>query len=237
MMKLLKTLLTFPFLITVIGCSMPYNDNTFILNNEPTSETTVSEKDDLSSIKIASETKNDMTSVSESAPRSIIFRETSEYTAFVNSLELSDEEFDQFVRENNYNMNGIKTKEDAAELIEKMESMTVPAVENAEIVGITVAVETGYCTIRQKNDTDAVYHVRIDLNAEETISINTTNKVRINSDAANELYYFENQNDQHQYEGSIDGNYVYIWTNNVDKTAADDTISTVTFTTLSDLIE
>ena len=176
--------------------------------------------------------------ISEDVPLILYFREISEYTAFVNSLELSEEEFDRFVRENNYRMNDIRTQDDAAALITTLDSMTVPVIENAEAVGITVAVETGYCTIQQKNDADEIYHVRIPLD-EVPLSIDPVNKTKLSANTSDELYYFENypKQNHHQYEGFLNGSYIFIWTNTADKTAADAVISSITFTTLADLIE
>ncbi len=176
--------------------------------------------------------------ISEDVPQTLYFREISEYTAFVNSPELPDEEFDRYVRENNYHMNGIRTKEDAASLLAKLDSMTVPVIEHAEAVSITVAVETGYCTIQQKNDTDEIYHVRISLN-EIPLSIDPAGKTKLSSNPSDELYYFENQPNQnhHQYEGFLGGNYIFIWTKTEDKSAADEAVSNLTFTALADLIK
>ncbi len=176
--------------------------------------------------------------ISEAPPQTLYFREISEYTAFANSPELPDEEFDRYVRENNYHMNGIRTKEDVASLLTKLDSMTVPVIEHAEAVSITVAVETGYCTIQQKNDTDEIYRVRIPLN-EIPLSIDPAGKTKLSSNPSDELYYFENQPNQnhHQYEGFLSGNYIFIETINEDKSAADEAVSNLMFTTLADLIE
>ncbi|MBQ7313122.1 MAG: hypothetical protein IJW81_06020, partial [Clostridia bacterium] len=115
--------------------------------------------------------------ISEEPPLMLRFREISEYTDFVNSPELPDEEFDRYVRENNYYINGIFTKEDAAALLEKLDSMTVPVIEQAEVVNITIAMETGFCTIVQQTPADEIYFVRIPLN-EPPVSVDPVNKTR-----------------------------------------------------------
>lgn len=174
----------------------------------------------------------------EPPPLTIRFREISEYTAFVNSLELPEEEFDRYVRENNYHMNGIRTKEDASALFVKLDSMTVPVIEQAEAVNITVAMETGYCTVVQQTPADEIYFVRIPLN-EPPVSVDPINKTRLTTDTSDEIYHFTNpaHPNHHQYEGFLDGSYIFIWTKTEDKTAADEAVSNLTFTALADLIE
>lgn len=173
----------------------------------------------------------------EPLPLTIRFREISEYTAFVNSLELPEEEFDRYVRENNYHMNGIRTKEDAAALLAKLDSMTVPVIEQAEAVNITVAMETGYCTVVQQTPADEIYFVRIPLN-EPPVSVDPINKTRLTTDTSDEIYHFTNpaHPNHHQYDGFLGGSYIFIWTKTEDKSAADEAVSNLTFTTLADFI-
>ena len=165
----------------------------------------------------------------EPPPLTIRFREISEYTAFVNSLELPEEEFDRYVREN---------KEDASALFVKLDSMTVPVIEQAEAVNITVAMETGYCTVVQQTPADEIYFVRIPLN-EPPVSVDPINKTRLTTDTSDEIYHFTNPThpNHHQYEGFLDSSYIFIWTKTEDKTAADEAVSNLTFTALADLIE
>ena len=176
--------------------------------------------------------------ISEDPPPTLYFRELAEYTAFADSTGLPDEEFDRYVRENNYHMNGIRTKEDAAALLEKLDSMTVPVIEQAEAVNITVAMETGFCTIVQQTPADEIYFVRIPLN-EPPVSVDPVNKTRLPTDASDEIYCFTNPTHptHYQYEGFLGGSYIFIWTKTADKAVADEAISNLTFTTLADLIQ
>lgn len=176
--------------------------------------------------------------ISEEPPLMLRFREISEYTDFVNSTGLPDEEFDRYVRENNYHMNGIRTKEDAAALLEKLDSMTVPVIEQAEAVNITVAMETGFCTIVQQTPADEIYFVRIPLN-EPPVSVDPVNKTRLPTDASDEIYCFTDSAhpNHYQYEGFLGGSYIFIWTKTADKAAADEAVSNLTFTTLADFIQ
>ena len=175
--------------------------------------------------------------ISEDPPPTLYFREIAEYTAFADSPGLPDEEFDRYVRENNYHMNGIRTKEDAAALLAKLDSMTVPVIEQAEAVNITVAMETGYCTVVQQTPADEIYFVRIPLNG-TPVSVDTVNKTRLTTDASDEIYHFTNpaHPNHHQYEGFLGGSYIFIWTKTEDKSAADEAVSNLTFTTLADFI-
>ena len=176
--------------------------------------------------------------ISEDPPPTLYFREIAEYTDFVNSPELPDEEFDRYVRENNYHMNGIRTKEDAAALLEKLDSMTVPVIEQAEVVNITIAMETGFCTIVQQTPADEIYFVRIPLN-EPPVSVDPVNKTRLPTDASDEIYRFTDSAhpNHYQYEGFLGGSYIFIWTKTADKAAADEAVSNLTFTTLADFIQ
>lgn len=176
--------------------------------------------------------------ISEEPPLMLYFREISEYTAFVNSPELPEEEFDRYVRENNYHMNGVRTKEDAAELLGKMNSMTVPVISQAEAVNITVAVETGYCTVVQQTPADEIYFVRIPLN-EIPVSVDPGNRTRLTTDASDEIYHFTDpaHPNVHQYEGFLRGNYIFLRTNTENKSAADEAVVNLTFMTLADFIE
>ena len=176
--------------------------------------------------------------ISEEPPPTLYFREIAEYTAFADSTGLPDEEFDRYVRENNYHMNGIRTKEDAAALLEKLESMTVPVISQAETVNITVAMETGFCTVVQQTPADEIYFVRIPLN-EIPVSVDTVNKTRLPTDASDEIYRFTDSAhpNHYQYEGFLSGSYIFIETINEDKSAADKAAATLTFTTLADFIQ
>lgn len=176
--------------------------------------------------------------ISEEPPLMLRFREISEYTAFVNLPEMPDEEFERYIRENNYHMNGIRTKEDAAALLEKLNSMTVPVIEQAEAVNITVAMETGYCTVVQQTPADEIYFVRIPLN-EIPVSVDPGNRTRLPTDASDEIYRFTDpaRPNDHQYEGFLSGSYIFIWTKNEDSAAADEAVSNLTFMALADFIQ
>lgn len=176
--------------------------------------------------------------ISEEPPLTIYFREISEYIAFSNSPELPDEEFDRYIRENHYHMNGIRTKEDAGALLEKLNSMTVPVIGQAKAVNITVAVETGYCTVVQQTPADEIYFVRIPLN-EKPVSVDPVNKTRLTTDTSDEIYHLTDLEHPniHQYEGFLSGNYIFLHTNTEDKSAADEAVANLTFMTLADFIQ
>lgn len=82
------------------------------------------------------------TEIPESEPyNQLVFQNVEEYHRFFQAVDLSDSEFLEFIRKENYNMNGIRSKEDLIALKQKLMPVPFPYIANAIITDISILPE------------------------------------------------------------------------------------------------
>ena len=150
---------------------------------------------------------------SESAPQTIYFYSLTEYNDFISAMDMPDDAFIEYLDENNYSMNGVATKEDALLLVEKLNKISIPILEDVQKVSLVIACEAEILTVKQIDSTDNLYSVRMRLSPDEKFisdnldRIHEMNSLNNIADTQNILYY-THSNNQHVYEGYVAGNLI-----------------------------
>ena len=92
---------------------------------------------------------NTSTADPESEPdNQLVFRNIEEYHRFFREVDLSDSEFQEFIRKENYDMNGIRSKEDLIALKQKLMPVPFPYIANAIITDISILPEYDQLLVR-----------------------------------------------------------------------------------------
>lgn len=177
---------------------------------------------------------------SESVPQTIYFYSLAEYNDFISAMDIPDDEFIEYLDENNYLMNGVATKEDALLLVEKLNKISIPIIEDVQKVSLVIACEAEILTVNQIDSKENLYSVRMRLSPDEKFisdnldRIHEMNSLNNIADTQNILYY-THSNNQHVYEGYVAGNLIDFRGVNTTKSESDEAISSIAFTSLTEL--
>jgi len=90
-------------------------------------------------------------------PYQIIFFGPSDLTEFFDAQNLSDEDLETFLKEKNYSMNGVRSREELEALCQQFAAKPLPTVKDAVWTDITIYVETATVYIRYERQTGEVY--------------------------------------------------------------------------------
>ena len=177
---------------------------------------------------------------SESAPQTIYFYSLAEYNDFISAMDMPDDAFIEYLDENNYSMNGVATKEDALLLVEKLNKISIPIIEDVQKISLVIACEAEILTVKQIDSTDNLYSVRISLSpdgkfiSDSIRRIHEMNLLHNIEDTQNVLYY-THSNNQHVYEGYIAGNLIDFRGVNTTESDSDEAVASLFFTSLTEL--
>lgn len=177
---------------------------------------------------------------SESAPQTIYFYSLAEYNDFISAMDMPDDAFIEYLDENNYSMNGVATKEDALLLVEKLNKISIPIIEDVQKISLVIACEAEILTVKQIDSTDNLYSVRISLSpdgkfiSDSIRRIHEMNLLHNIEDTQNVLYYTYSNN-QHVYEGYIAGNLIDFRGVNTTESDSDEAVASLFFTSLTEL--
>ena len=174
-------------------------------------------------------------------PCILTFRSLNDYKTFADSQELSDEEFNAFIAENSYNMNGISTKDDVVVFCDILNNIPFPESDELTFSAMQFYHERNECDLFYKYDdnVNCVFTVYLDtLNDTESVieaekANGTLKPIAITSDEIQELYRFENADgDPESYYAVINNYLVQFRIFNITPEQAQGIINETVFTTL-----
>ena len=174
-------------------------------------------------------------------PRILTFRSMNDYKTFVDSPELSDEEFNAFISQNSYNMNGVSTKDDVIAFCNKLNSIPFPEAHELTFSAMQLYIESNHCDLffKYSGNVNCVFEVYLDTSKGTESIINagkivgTIKPVTATSDEIQELYRFENTDEDREAYYAVINNYLVLFrTFGATSEQAQSIINTATYTTL-----
>ena len=96
-------------------------------------------------------------------PHQLIFYNEDEFSAFLDAPNLSDAELEQFLKDNNYSMNGVDSRELLDAVLLSITGKPFPSVKDAILTDVTVHMETNQLHARYEAETGEVYSFKYSL--------------------------------------------------------------------------
>lgn len=138
-------------------------------------------------------------------PQSLSFRSIEEYQCFFLSVDFSDDDFQEYIEERGFDMNGIRSKDDVNKLKQKLASVPFPSVPNADLTAMEILPEYDQLYLRYELNGDDVCTFTVDYTnmtqinqiteAEQNIQLWNDASYDYSYDAEQKLHkFFENNN-------------------------------------------
>lgn len=107
-------------------------------------------------------------------PEQIIFTGFDDYCEFASAIKLEDKEFQEFLENNGYDMNGVNNKEDAIRVLNTLESMPFPLIKGYSIYRVALRFDLDNYYVLYRNEEEGLYlgfDIRISNSEEDAIGL------------------------------------------------------------------
>lgn len=108
--------------------------------------------------------------VHKDPPQQLIFFSKEELKAFLNARNLTDQDLQDFLDQNNYSMNGVSSRNELEGIAEMITSTPFPTVESLDPSDITVFTESKMLHVRYETPSGAVYSFKYSIQEMNTVS-------------------------------------------------------------------
>ncbi len=110
----------------------------------------------------------------EDVPEQIIFTGFDDYCEFASAIKLEDKEFQEFLENNGYDMNGVNNKEDAIRVLNTLDSMPFPLIKGYSIYRVALCFDLDNYYVLYRNEEEGLYlgfDIRISNSEEDAIGL------------------------------------------------------------------
>ena len=172
-------------------------------------------------------------------PYTLLFWSMDEYFALMDSVELEDAAFYEFIDEKSYSMNGIREKEDVLQLKSQMDAVSIPSYEELTFSQMVIYPERGECTIRYTYGEEAVYKFSTTLDPNVAVNVNASDKTyeSVPCTSVDALYYYNSDSSETSdvliYHADVDGYSVVIRAFNTTRDAVEELLNGTEFNSIS----